>query len=230
MRNLAIIYGPPRSATTFLHDALIQHKQCFGGKETNENPWINTNDTKEIDRLWNEYVPTLARFVSRYLVLKAPGYGFEYHYFNSLKGYDCKYLFVNRDPIEVIDSMLSHKVCLEVAEMDIESTDCPRRMLDDLGYLWDESDLINRMALHYFWHIEGMDPELENVQLSLTPYKARNDGVKMAANIAYHLGIDSDPAMTKALTKFYHRSVTAKRRSEIESRITQEVVERLERL
>lgn len=231
MKNLAIIYGSPRTATTFLHDALIQHKQCFGGTETNENSNIRMEegDTTELDRLWEELVLPWEEDEG-YLVLKAGGYGFAYHYFNDLKDYNCKYLFVDRDSIEVIDSMMSHDMCLRVIKMELASTDCPKERLGDLWQLWEEGDAVNRSALHYIWHVEGIDPDMKNESLSLTPYKTRRDGKTVAGMIERYLRIDPDPNLAKALSGFYHRTITKKRRAELESKIVPEVKKMLEGL
>jgi len=231
MKNLIVIYGSPRTASSFLLGALVQHKQCFGTdwlKEkkvggTNENSRINIhgnpNDTQTIDDLWKEFVPKQTKD-SAYLVLKAPGYCFAYPYFSKLKGYACKYIFVDRDPIEVADSMSTHDPSRNVLLMNLESTDCPNK--EDYRTLWDltedlsiEMKIINRAIIRYHWHIKNIPYEMLEQSLNLALYRVRKHGKETAKKIQEYLDIPPDNKMSLALDDFYHRTVSVKRQKEI---------------
>jgi len=224
MKNLVIIYGPPRTASSFLLGALVQHRQCFGtdwfkGKKvggTNENPHLKSPGV--LDGLWTEFVPKATKGV--YLILKAPGYCFAYPYFSNLEGYECKYIFVDRDPIEVADSMSTHDSSRTVLMMNLESTDCPNKK--DYQSLWDltedlpiELKIINRAIIRYHWHIKNIPYEMLKQSLNLAPYRVRKQGKETAKKIQDYLNIPPDNKMTLALNDFYYRTVSVKRQKEI---------------
>lgn len=240
MKNLVIVYGPPRTASSFLVSALVQHKQCFGTDalknedsrelKTNENPLINihgsSDDAETIDRLWQEHVPEGEK--DCYLVLRAPGYCFAYPYFSNLKNYACKYIFVDRNPIEVADSMCNHEPSRSVLNRDLVGTDCPdREKYNELwlaaGRLNEEAAFINRALLRYDWHIKGTPGEMIEKSLVLKPYSSRKNSEQVAKKIEKYLSINPDEAMRKALGKFYHRSLSIKRKAEIKGLILPEI-------
>lgn len=250
MKNLVIVYGPPRTASSFLVSALVQHKQCFGtdalknedSKElkTNENPFINihgsSDDAETIDRLWQKHVPEGEK--DCYLVLRAPGYCFAYPYFSNLKSYACKYIFVDRNPIEVADSMCNHEPSQSVLKRDLVGTDCPEK--EKYNEFWlaagrlvkikhievdEEAALINRALLRYDWHIKGTPDEMMEKSLVLKPYSSRKNSEQVAKKIEKYLSIKPDEAMRKALGKFYHRSLSIKRKAEIKAFILPEIKE-----
>jgi len=241
MRNLLIIYGPPRTASSFLVSALVQHRQCFGTdalkdedpKElrTNENPFIDyygsPDNAETIDRLWQEHVPEGEQ--NGYLVMRAPGYCYAYPYFSKLKDYACKYIFVDRNSFEVADSMLGHAPSQAVLRMPLVGTDCPdREKYDELwlaaGKLYAEAAFVNRALLRYDWHIKSIPDEMMKESLALKAYSARKSGKDIAAKIERYLNIEPDEAMTKVLNEFHHRSLTKKRKAEIESFILPEII------
>ena len=224
MRKLVIIYGPPRTASSFLLGALVQHKQCFGtdwfkNKKvggTNENPKIK--EPGMLDSLWTEFVPKTKQ--DSYLVLKAPGYCFAYSFFSNLKEYECKYIFIDRDPIEVADSMSTHDPSRGVLLMDLESTDCPNK--GSYQEYWDltenlpvEEKILNRAILRHNWHIKNIPYEMLEQSLNLAPYKARKHGKEIAKKIEGYLGISPDSKMAMGLKDFCYRTVSMQRKKEI---------------
>ena len=234
MKNLIIIYGPPRTASSFLLGALVQHRQCFGTDwfkdkkvgGTNENPQLKSPGV--LDTLWKKFVPKGKR--NCYLVLKAPGYCFAYPYFNNLKDYECKYIFVDRDPVEIADSMWSHEASQNVLKMNLESTDCPNKDAYRDSWLLTESlpkeaKIVNRALLRYDWHIKNIPSEMLEKSLTLVPYKMRKQGKEIAKKIETYLSIEPDRNMTIVLNDFYHRSLTTIRRKEIEKLILSEIEE-----
>lgn len=242
MKNLVIVYGPPRTASKFLASALVQHRQCFGTdalkdedpKElwTSENPFIDyygsPDDAETIDKLWQEHVPEDEK--NCYLVMRAPGYCFAYPYFSNLKNYACKYISVDRNPIEVADSMCNHEQSRAVLKNDLVSTDCPdREKYNELwlaaGRLDEEATSINRALLRYDWHIKGTPGEMIEKSLTLKPYSSRKNSEQVAKRIEKYLSIEPDETMRKALEKFYHRSLSIKRKAEIKGLILPEIKE-----
>lgn len=204
-RWLAVIFGTPRSATTFLLGALVQHKDCAGTdptrdpkpQGTNENPYINTNDihdTRMIDELWHRFV----KRNERYMCLKAPGYSLAYPYFDAIP-YNCKYLHCWREPLSVANSICNHPHGQRVLDMDIISTDCPRAMLPVYEPLWNKLDdlhRINRALLRIAWHIECTDPAM--MEQALTLFK---DPVEPREICAY-LDIAEDEDFARAYAKY----------------------------
>jgi hypothetical protein len=225
MKQLIIIYGPPRSATSFLLDCLVEHPLIRG---VNEPPGIDylgdPDNVVTLDKLWEEKVVRAGGWMvpeeQFFLALKAPGYCFAYPYFNYLEKmgkYKVFYIHVSRDPFEVVDSMLKHEQSIGVLNMDIVSTDCPRDMLAKYGPLWkkaktlgEEAMLVNRAMLRYEWHIGSIHMNMLEKSLVLAPYRKRGEAKRIADELVEHLGIVESEAMTEALGKFYHRKVSKK--------------------
>lgn len=208
MKKLIVIYGPPRSSTTFTLGCLVQHPYIFGqdpdkeklskGK-TNENGNIdvsNMGNYDEIERLFNVFeIPEYC-----YLVIKAPGYCMAWDYFNN-SPYECKYIFTNREKWSCVNSMMNHEPSFNVLKLNLESTDCPRDRLSFYEKLWKESELEGRALLRYHWHVDTIHPDMKKQSLAIDyttrQKKIQNDFIYQ--NILFYLGIKDDECLRESL-------------------------------
>jgi len=184
-RKLAIIFGAPRTGTTHLLESLIAHDSCFGGmsgEDSNEPHDINLSDptdTAALDERWERLSVTKENPV--YLVLKSPGYCMNgWNYFSNLENYESKFIYTDRNPIEVVDSMMNHEGSRKILDLQIESTDCPKDQIVAFQNQWnqvagnvDEQRLATRAYVRYVWHIRNIPPDLFNGCLRLVPYESR---------------------------------------------------------
>ncbi|MHA2079494.1 MAG: hypothetical protein ACW99X_18030, partial [Candidatus Thorarchaeota archaeon] len=184
-RKLVIIFGAPRTATTHLLQALLEHDCCFGGmgaENSNEPNDINLEDPTDTAALDERYERlSMTKENPEYLVLKSPGYCmYGWDYFSRLDRYESKFIQTDRNPIEIVDSMMNHDISRTILDMEIESTDCPKDKLELLKPKWDavaghidEQRWATRAYVRYAWHVQSMSPGLNNNCLRLTPYKSR---------------------------------------------------------
>ncbi len=229
MKKLVIIYGAPRTGTTAMLEALVQHHQCFGAKlkgnprSTNENPKVGMPGG--ISKLWDQWVP---EGEDNCLVLKAPGYCSMYDYFSSLEGYKPYFIFTDRDHLEVIDSMMAHESNF-VLDMDLESTSCPESMKEVIEPLWNKNykgDLerkVNRSALRYLWHVLSICSEMKREGF-YAHYLIRKSYITLMDRLCSHLDIDPSDRLVQALSSFYHREITCKRRTELNLIIDEAII------
>jgi hypothetical protein len=215
MKKLVVIYGPPRSATTFMLGALVQHVKCHGTdvlnadlgvseiithEGTNENPLIEINQV-------GEYSPILSLFEklnvpdNEYLVIKAPGYCSAWEYFKN-SPFDCKFIFVNRDKYEVGYSMMNHENSRKVLDFDIMSVDCPKDKIDFYQDLWNESKPEGRALLRVHWHLNSIHPDMKKASLCFNDYSGRQDAYKTYMNIINYLHIPGNESLEAALNLF----------------------------
>ena len=222
MRNLIVIYGAPRTGTTHLWEAIRKHSVVFGSEKTNEPSDINNMD-RFWDEEWNRYMifetedgkphPT-------HLVIKAPGYGFMYDFFEGLEGYKCYYIFTDREMHEVIGSMCKHEVSRSICDFDFESTDCPENMKerfrekwDKCGGLTDELRILRRCHYRYLWHVDGYSIGMFQASLRLIPYESRLYCANTAYRILAYAGLAGEnQEFLNELSKFHHRAITYERK------------------
>jgi hypothetical protein len=233
MNKLIIIYGSPRTATSFTLGCLVQHPYCYGEVpdtnttleyKTNENQNIPVNalnkgigNYKEIERLFDIYqVPEYA-----YLVIKAPGYCMAWDYFNN-SPFDCKYIYTVRSPYGVIKSMLDHEDSLEIIKRPIESTDCPRNKINFYKKLWNESNFEGKAYLRYHWHVNSIHPDMLKKSLVLDQYQTKSVQPKKQ-NITYqlvmsYLQLKDDEAVKNGFTLFRYKKLNTQLRQEIKNK------------
>lgn len=232
MKKLVIIYGSPRTGTSFLHECLCSHKSCSGSEKTSEPeskygivPSLETveafQETKDlIDMLWDEH----CRGEEECLVMKSPGFCNEDEYLalKKLPGYDCKFIHTSRSPEQVVDSMLRHEISKSVLGIVIEGTDCPKRFLPLFKPLWDEADdsevgLINKGFIRFLWYLKSISPQQVNESLVLE----YEDRVKLATSkkIEKYLGILHDTKFQNKMKRFECRRLSVDRIGFIEGSI-----------
>lgn len=228
-RNLIIIYGAPRTGTTQLWDAIRRHPRVFGSQYTNE-PKFDIDYPELLDKLWEDEfakavdVNVTTELLPTHMVIKSPGYGFKFDFFENLENYQCYYLFTDRDVVEVVDSMSKHEMSRKICGFDFESADCPVNLRDKFrdkwnkcGGLTDEQRIIRRSHYRYSWHVEGIPIDMLKKSLRLVPYESRLYCNHIAARI---LGFCGLPAVGGAvwlgeLAKFYRRVLSFERKQQI---------------
>lgn len=221
-RKLIVVYGAPRTGTTHLWQALRKHGSVFGSEETNE-----PSNVEDIDGLWRDEMDKYidsgleeGKPLATHLAIKAPGYGFMWEFFNGLEGYECSYIFTDREMHEVLDSMSNHEMSRSICDFDFDSTDCPDHMKDRFREKWDkcgglidEQRILRRCHYRYVWHVEGYNSEMFQASLRLVPYESRLYCANVAYRILTYAGLkgENNEFLTE-LSKFHHRAITFERR------------------
>jgi len=217
MKNLCVIYGPPRSDTTFMLGALVQHPLCFGTDlltkkaqiqeyTTNENPFLRVDQIANyttLEKLFQYYnVPD-----DGYLVIKAPGYCFAWEYFNK-SPYNCKYIFVNRDPFECVKSMMSIDTIRDISNLSIESTSCPKDRFEFYQDIWNQSTIEGKCLLRWHYHIDNIPKKMKKVSLNLSDYTSRKKANEVYLKIISYLQIPGNKSLETTLSLFRHKKMT----------------------
>lgn len=243
MKKLAIIYGSPRTGTSFLHECLCGHRSCAGSDKTSEPeskygiPQNVENILQEmIDMLWAEQWGEAQDLrpdsfpVGKYLVMKSPGFcrEDECKALKELVGYDCKFIHTDRSPASVIDSMLLHEISRNVLGIVIEGTDCSERFLSLYKPLWDkvgddEVGLINRGFMRYLWHVKDILPQQLKESLVLR-YEDRVKHIAVSKKIEKYLEIPHDGEFQKKMREFDYREPSTDRIKFIEDSIIPELI------
>jgi len=203
MKKLLIIYGPPRSATSFMLGALVQHPLCFGS-DTNENsktfPSINSYEI--IEKLFQSHnIPN-----NGYLVVASPKYCFNWKYFNN-SSYACKYIYVQCDPFPCVKSMVNHDASIEMCTRSLEFTDCPKDKIKFYREIWDQSSTEGKALLRWHWHVNGIPMAMKKASLKLSDYKGRKKANEIYLKIISYLQIPGSPPLKEALALFNYKKM-----------------------
>jgi hypothetical protein len=231
-KKIIVIYGSPKTGTSHLFRTLIRHDECFGidsvlvgdGKGEGNNKEYSTNEPYDLPlhssppdgwpldkRWWKGYGEG-----KKYMVVKAPGFCMAWNYFNNLRDYECKYIFTDREMMEVVESMGRQQVMINMADADnAKSGGCPEPLLSIYGPLWkkaaEKSDLIRRTSRFYYmynWHIESIPDVMKEVSLDLGNYKGRLDTNKTAIDLLYYLELGfGSRDWYDHLKTFYYRPI-----------------------
>lgn len=240
MKRLAIIYGSPRTGTSFLHECLCSHEDCAGSDKTSEPesrygilPSVKNMDVfqKLVDVLWNEHCENR----EEYLVMKSPGFcsDGEYRALKGLVGYDCRFIHTTRLPASVIDSMLLHKISKNVLGIVIEGTDCPKEFLSLYKPLWDkvgddDAGLINKGFMRVSWYLKSISSQQIDESLVLK-YEDRVKHAVTSKKIEQHLGISHDSGFQKKMGEFDYLKSSTDRIKFIKNSIIPELAEDFKR-
>lgn len=226
-RNLIVIFGPPRTGTSFMHRCLIKHPDCAGSKDTNENTLLVIDNTPRenmdvLNTIWKDHVSD-----EKHLILKSPGYCFAYDMFNKLSGYNCKYIYTYRDPIDAALSKVNHSVSEAVLTMPMTNNGCPANLQGKFSPLWDKTEkmdkdtcMFNRALMRYAWHVEAIDPKMMN-----QAYDAYNN---TWTDLYKFLDIKRSSVMSSELAKFDNK--TRVERSEFEDKVMPELKPTIDKL